>query len=378
MKIKQPINSILLIFYKLSFVRKIIYAIFITRFYLISRRYNLKTAFYLSSMTLLCCLFWYEHVLYVLGYYKDIHFTKTKKKILEDCDYEEDFVAYFSEKGFTQNLTEKFLITTASDGFSYFIDPISMFISLCIYFLPEVLKTKILAFHLSLYTEVIPLSINYLLIAYDLLVPLYTYSFLLKVGRTICPYFIRWHWTFIFFLEYLEKPYVNISRRAAFFRRRILLPKAESIKEYPIRKRVVDRSKKIVSCIKLLYIFHLLLLYWGLFSAICGQYFYCPIMTDNVEYSAGYRPKNNIYTLGKTPWQDRQMNDVARPEILRSKNILIFGSAVLEGAYLHCLSLCKGTLLEYIILTVSYTLNFFIRLLVFIFRLIYLFIEYNL
>nr|BBC77659.1 hypothetical protein Ycf90 [Nitzschia sp. NIES-3576] len=378
MKIRQPIAGVLLIFYKLSLARKIIYSILITRFFLFSYKYNIKTAFYLSCITLLSCFFWYDHILYVLGYYKDNSFTKDKnEKTIYNFEDEDEHLTYLLDRSFTQNLIEKFLLTTTSDGFCYFIDPISMFISLFLYFLPEVIKVKILSLHLLVYIKLIPLFIHYLEIIYDLLIPIYNYTFLVKIGRTICPYFIRWHWTFLFLLEYLEKPYVQISRRASYFRRRVLLPNADLSKTKSIKKKLLQKSDKIIPCIRLLYIFHLLLLYWGLFASICGQYFYVPIMVDNVEYAIGFRPKNNVYTLGKTPWQDKREKDYIRPEVLESKNILIHTRSVIESFYDYFVFLYRGSMIEYLIEIILSIVNFLKNLLTSVLKIIYIFIKHK-
>ena len=38
--------------------------------------------------------------------------------------------------------------------------------------------------------------------------------------------------------------------------------------------------------------------------AICGQYFYLPFLTENVETHIGKKPQNSIYSGGYSSWQE--------------------------------------------------------------------------
>ena len=51
---------------------------------------------------------------------------------------------------------------------------------------------------------------------------------------------------------------------------------------------------------------HLGLIFFGLFHAIWGQYFYFPFLVENTELHIGPRPKNSIYSGGNTAWQDEK------------------------------------------------------------------------
>jgi hypothetical protein len=50
---------------------------------------------------------------------------------------------------------------------------------------------------------------------------------------------------------------------------------------------------------------HLTCILFAVFHALCGQYFYLPIFTDNVELHIGPRDKTSVYSGGYTSWQDR-------------------------------------------------------------------------
>ena len=56
--------------------------------------------------------------------------------------------------------------------------------------------------------------------------------------------------------------------------------------------------------------FHLGLIFFALFHAIWGQYFYFPFIVENTELHIGPRPKNSIYSGGNTAWQDKKEKNV--------------------------------------------------------------------
>ena len=53
-------------------------------------------------------------------------------------------------------------------------------------------------------------------------------------------------------------------------------------------------------------ILHFFFILFGLFHAICGQYFYIPFLVENTEIHIGLKPKNSIYSGGYTAWQNKQ------------------------------------------------------------------------
>ena len=39
------------------------------------------------------------------------------------------------------------------------------------------------------------------------------YTFIVRINKRYCPYLIRWHWTFLFSLEYFERPMYRMEDR---------------------------------------------------------------------------------------------------------------------------------------------------------------------
>merc|ERR1712127_401568 len=50
----------------------------------------------------------------------------------------------------------------------------------------------------------------------------------------------------------------------------------------------------------------------GMLHALCGQYFYFPLLTENTELHVGFRPKDSIYSGGHTIWQNKQAYMISR------------------------------------------------------------------
>jgi len=53
-----------------------------------------------------------------------------------------------------------------------------------------------------------------------------------------------------------------------------------------------------------LVLYHMSFVLFGLFHALCGQYFYIPLLTENTELHIGPRSKDSLYSGGYTAWQD--------------------------------------------------------------------------
>ena len=46
--------------------------------------------------------------------------------------------------------------------------------------------------------------------------------------------------------------------------------------------------------------------------ALCGQYFYFPLLTENTELHIGLRPKDSVYSGGHTIWQNKRAYMISR------------------------------------------------------------------
>ena len=99
--------------------------------------------------------------------------------------------------------------------------------------------------------------------------------------------------------------------RISYFQAIILIPQTQVSSNY-IDQNLVLQVNLLNGLIAFIISFHLSLIFFGLFHAIWGQYFYFPFIVENTELHIGPRPKNSIYSGGNTSWQDEKEKNIRR------------------------------------------------------------------
>ena len=141
------------------------------------------------------------------------------------------------------------------------------------------------------------------------------YSLITRIGKRYCPYLIRWHWTFLLIVAFLEQIVVYFLFRVMYFQQVILEPKIalsmmEIVKSPNLGGNIEPNLLLQFNFLNVLLVFfvvlHLGSVLFGLFHAVWGQYFYFPFLVENTELHIGPRPKNSIYSGGQTTWQDEK------------------------------------------------------------------------
>ena len=186
-------------------------------------------------------------------------------------------------------------------GLKYYIDPISMLISN----LKESDKTSILPFYYKVYNEIIPKIFEACSKFWTQLSGIAAYAVITRIGKRYCPYLVRWHWTFLLIIGFIEQILVYFVYRISYFQAVILIPQIQISNNY-IGQNLTLQVNLLNGLIAFIVFFHLGLIFWGLFHAILGQYFYFPFLVENTELHIGPRPKNSIYSGGYTAWQDEK------------------------------------------------------------------------
>ena len=149
------------------------------------------------------------------------------------------------------------------------------------------------------------------------------FTLVTRMGKKYCPYFIRWHVTFLFLLESLESFLVPVWARMYDYVDFVIQPKYEAYfnqgyYDYNEAAVLADMASLttpyareylfyILSAqfgVATLFTFHT----YGLLHALCGQYFYFPFITECTELHVGPRNKNSIYSGGETAWQGLDIN----------------------------------------------------------------------
>lgn len=157
------------------------------------------------------------------------------------------------------------------------------------------------------YHELIPLAIRTFTGFVEQFRSYMIYAYLTRVNRKFCPYLLRWHWTFIMLMKFMEPFLLYVLYRLIDYQESIIQPKIEYL-----RSLNLSVSYKMFE-LQIFYSFgfsiiigHLAFILFGMFHALIGQYFYIPFMTENVELHVGPRDTSSIYSGGYTAWQDKK------------------------------------------------------------------------
>ena len=130
---------------------------------------------------------------------------------------------------------------------------------------------------------------------------------IVRIGKKYCPYFIRWHWTFLVVFGVIEAYIPKIVARLHYYQSSVLLVKIESFTNdefSPIPPELLAEFNFFGILIHSFIVLHIGFLAFGLLHAICGQYFYFPYVVENVELHVGARPTYSVYSCGNTAWQN--------------------------------------------------------------------------
>ena len=183
--------------------------------------------------------------------------------------------------------------------------------------LDEPNKARILPYYYTTYNIIIPRFFEAISEFWRQLSGVAAYSLITRIGKRYCPYLVRWHWTFLLIVAFLEQIVVFFIFRVMYFQQVIIEPKlVDSI----VTQVTDDPTVTVTSMdsnlllqfnflsviLTFLVVFHLGSILFGLFHAIWGQYFYFPFLVENTELHIGPRPKNSIYSGGQTAWQDEK------------------------------------------------------------------------
>ena len=108
----------------------------------------------------------------------------------------------------------------------------------------------------------------------------------------------------------MEQVIIYFVYRVSYFQANVLIPQMPSLNY--MDQNLVLQVNILNSLIAFIISVHLGLIFFGLFHAIWGQYFYFPFIVENTELHIGPRPKNSIYSGGNTAWQDEKEKNVQR------------------------------------------------------------------
>ena len=305
----------------LTDIENALFLILFIRFVILAIRYNLKTSFYITCIGFFAGYLWYRHLIDLISMYRSVLLklpfleklgmdavqlrSLNRQMVLTNLKLGENVHWYNPGQILYYAFTKGIVNVDPNTGLRYYIDPLSMTISN----LQEPTKAKILPLYYNIYNKIIPKIYGICSKFWNQFSGVAAYAVITRIGKKYCPYLIRWHWTFLLIIAMVEQIFIYFIYRVNYFQSYILIPQlldvtTESESFFNITVNLqVSFLNIVVAC---LVASHIGLIIFGLFHAICGQYFYIPFFVENTELHIGPRPKNSIYSGGYTSWQDRQ------------------------------------------------------------------------
>ena len=288
----------------------------IIRFMILVLRYNLVTSFTITIISLICGFMWYVELYSVLKPF--LFYVKSMNAFI----YPQVLADAMSQASKSEM---KFIHTPNPFGFlskyvrlgmskdKHNIDAISMGVS-------GLRKTVPLLSDLYylFYTHLIPKGWTIFYNIINQYKSLIVFGLIIRRGKEYCPYLIRWHATYLFLLKMFTIQFVTILRSIHFYMISTLTPEFNRITTAQlgmgIRTIYNSGTKEILFQLQLAAAFQYVILLvtvaiyvYGSLYAICGQYFYVPILTDATELHVGERNTSSLYSGGLTSWQDMEV-----------------------------------------------------------------------
>ena len=278
--------------------------ILVTRCIFLSIKYNIKTGFLITCIGLGAGYLWYTHLRDLAYYYMR---TLWMCPLTHNLAYDFSEIYYQQRSEFSKAGTRfdsgtvygpvirAFTSITSNDNYRY--DPISMVWS----YLPTDIKFLSDKIYYFITLKAIPQTYRFIDTQITNLSGMLWYTFIVRINKRYCPYLLRWHWTFLIGLDFVERPFIYVQERLIYYLNEILIPNS-----YFREAELV--TNLLITLVAAQYIFITL----GMLHALCGQYFYFPFLTENTELHIGLRPKDSIYSGGHTIWQNKRAYMISR------------------------------------------------------------------
>jgi len=300
----------------LADIENILFFILFVRFIILAIRYNLKTSLYITGIGLFAGYLWYRHLIDLISVYQSILTRLPLVNNLGSTLLSSDVTSVTNDAGVPDNfksgtnlhwynpgqvaysaVTNGIINVNQETNGKYYIDPISMAISN----LQEPTNPNILPIYYKIYNKILPKIAEICGKFWTQLSGVAAYAVITRIGKRYCPYLVRWHWTFLLIIGMIEQLFIYFTYRVYYFQVFVLVPRSFV---NPDDASLLFKINGLNFTLTSIILAHIGLILFGLFHAICGQYFYLPFFVENTELHIGRRPKNSIYSGGFTSWQD--------------------------------------------------------------------------
>ena len=201
--------------------------ILVIRFIFLSKKYNIKTGFFITCIGLGAGYLWYMHLRDLAYYYMR---TLWMCPLTHNLAYDFSEIFYqqrsefskagtrFDSNSFYGPAVRAFTDITSNDNYRY--DPISMLWS----YLPTDIKFLSDKVYYFITLKAIPQTYRFIDTQITNLSGMLWYTFIVRINKRYCPYLLRWHWTFLIGLEFLERPFIFVQDRLIYYLNNILIP----------------------------------------------------------------------------------------------------------------------------------------------------------
>lgn len=307
----------------LADIENILFFILFIRFIILAIRYNLKTSFYITCIGLFAGYLWYRHLIDLISMYRSmliklpylhklgldaIQLSSISRQIvLTDLKLGDNVHWYNPGQLIYYAFVKGIVSVDGETGMRYYIDPISMIISN----LKESQQATVLPIYYKVYNKIIPQVFEGISKFWTQLSGIAAYAVITRIGKKYCPYLVRWHWTFLLIIGFIEQILIYFCYRLSYFQSNVLIPQTELSSNY-ISQSLIFQVNFLNGLSAFIICLHFGLIFFGLFHAIWGQYFYFPFLVENTELHIGLRPKNSTYSGGNTSWQDEKNQNIER------------------------------------------------------------------
>ena len=305
----------------LSDIENLLFFILFLRFIILTIRYNLKTSFYITCIGLFAGYLWYKHLIDLIAMYRSMLIklpylhklgidavqlsSISRQVILTDLKLGNNVHWYNPGQLLYYSFVKGIVNVDNETGLRYYIDPISMIIAN----LKESQQTNILPIYYKVYNKIIPQVFEGISKFWTQLSGIAAYAVITRIGKKYCPYLVRWHWTFLLIIGFIEQILIYFCYRVSYFQSNILIPQIQFASNYA-NQNLVFQVNFLNGVLAFIIFLHIGLIFFGLFHAIWGQYFYFPFLVENTELHIGPRPKTSIYSGGNTSWQDEKEQNI--------------------------------------------------------------------
>ena len=293
------------------------------RFIILAIRYNFITSFIITVISIAAGYAWYSNLISALSTYENAFYkySLTYRLGMDISQLKQILQTKVQKDGYQIRLSNPigiiiYALTNGSIHNEHRIDfismsltkiPVNFSLTIPLPILHKIPLTKDSLESGYYYTirKIIPQVLRLFLKGYDQFITFGFYTYMTRVNRRYCPYLLRWHWTMTIVSGFFQGFFVYVAHRMSMYTEMVILPIIRESQRLHII--IPYREFELLMFTTANFTMVLCQIGFQLFSmyhAVCGQYYYIPMITENTEMHVGKRDTTSIYSGGYTAWQN--------------------------------------------------------------------------